>query len=131
MQHKHFDLEKIERDVRAMYANTPGSWIHPRPEVVEAFRKADDIEVAFVRWFFTNQMAGVDPLVQLEAIVSIFSTLIMNRVRSVSSDSGPEPVLDFIMNGIVETVSHAFENERINGVSEHAIAVSPVTSGRA
>ncbi|HKY45620.1 MAG TPA: hypothetical protein VJM50_21200 [Pyrinomonadaceae bacterium] len=131
MKHVHFDLDQIERDVRKMYASTPADFIHPNPAVADLFRKADDVEVAFVRWFFNNQMAGADPLVQLEAIVSIFSTLIMNRVRSIGSDGGQEPVLDFIMNGIVETVSHAFASERQNGLSDHAIAVSPVISGNA
>lgn len=131
MQYVHFDLQQIERDVRKMYATTPGEFIHPDPDVVAIFRQSADIEVAFVNWFFSNQMRGVPAHIQMEAIVHIVSTLIMNRVRSIASDNGDGPVLDFVMNGVIDTVSQAFASDRDNGPSPHAIAVSAVTSGRA
>lgn len=132
MQHVHYDLDKIERDTRAMFANAPGEAIHHDPAVVDAFRRSADVEVAFGAWLLGEIMRGTDAEATMHAVECIMVNLIMNRMRNFGNDDDGAPPHVLFMHRLVSAVFHALNVELERGrVSDHGVNVSPVVSGQA
>lgn len=132
MQHVHYDLDKIERDTRAMFANAPGEAIHEDPAVVDAFRRSADVEVAFGAWLLGEIMRGTDAEATMHAVECIMVNLIMNRMRNFGDDDDGAPPHVLFMHRLVSAVFNALNVELERGrVSDHGVKVSPVVSGQA
>lgn len=54
MQHVHYDLERIEAELRKMYAAAPAETLSDDPDVAECFRRSIDVMVASSRFVFTE-----------------------------------------------------------------------------
>jgi hypothetical protein len=131
MRHVHYDLDQVEAQLRAMYANAPNDQIHGNPAVASAFRRSIDVEVAFMRWQFSEIMQAVPASVTLDALVVIFANSIVNRLSAyVPDEDGPPAIVQFIPE-LLDAVSRAWSIRESQGLSDTAIEVSPVTCGTA
>lgn len=131
MRHVHYDLDQVEAQLRAMYANAPNDQIHGNPAVASAFRRSIDVEVAFMRWQFSEVMQAAPAETTLDALVVIFANAIVNRLSVyVPQDDGPDTLEQF-MPELLQAIAKAWIIRQRDGLTDAAIEVSPVTCGHA
>lgn len=129
MQHVHYDLDKVEKDIRTLYATAPSDNINDNPAVVDVFRRSVDVEVSFCRFTLGEIMGGTPPDIMLDALVCVFANLIINRMQSYQPDQfGNHPATEVAMR-IAEAVIVNFEVRE--EPTAHSATVEPVVSGRA
>lgn len=130
MQHVHYDLDKIEAELRKMYAAAPAETLSDDPDVAECFRRSIDVMVASSRFVFTEIMAGTKPETLIRALEALVTNMVVNHLDSFVSQTEECKVCKFLSN--VHDYAHAAQRERDAGrFSDHVLEVSPVTSGRA
>lgn len=133
MAHVHYDLDQVERGIRSMYEAAPDDAIHHNPDVVAAFRRSIDVEVALTRWNLNEIMNCTPPEIAVEALACIMINLIMNRARAYSTGPGEPLFIDVFMPNVIDGVAYAVqaEEERGQARSAHSIPINPVMSGKA
>lgn len=131
MRHVHYDLDQVEAQLRAMYADAPNDQIHGNPAVASAFRRSIDVEVAFMRWQFSEVMQAVPASVTLDALVVIFANSIVNRLATYSPQEGSPPAIVQFIPELLDAIARAWAIRESEGYTDSAIEVRPVTSGHA
>ena len=130
MQHVHYDLDQIEREIRNMYRNAPADILSDDPDVAECFRRSVDVMAASSRFVFTEIMAGTRPETLVMALETLVTNMVVNHLNSFIPQDG-ECVICKFMSRVSKAAHHA-QNNRDNEVySDHSVAVSPVISGNA
>lgn len=132
MQKVHYDLPPIEAAIRKMYETADPSVIHDKPAVVAAFRKAAPVEIEMTRFFLNEVMAGTEPDITIEAMVTIFANLIMNRLRAFDCDGmDMEGFAKHFLNDIVGIVLSNIHGDDVHRRDSGGVSVIPVPSGNA
>lgn len=130
MQHVHYDLDKIEAELRKMYAASPAEVLSDDPEVAECFRRSVDVMAASSRFVLSEIMAGTKPETLIRALEALITNMVVNHLDSFKHEGEECTVCKFLNN--VHDYAHAAQRERDAGrFSDHVLEVSPVTSGRA
>lgn len=130
MQHVHYDLDRIEAEIRKMYATAPADVLSDDPEVAECFRRSVDVMTASSRFVFTEIMRGTTPAVLVKGLECLVTNMVVNHLNSFIPGDGECVICKFLGN--VQGFAHAAQRERdAERYSSHAVEVSPVTSGRA
>lgn len=131
MKHVHYDLAKIEAATRNMFATAPSDSISDNADVVAAFRRSVDIEIACQKWALSEMMAGTTPDIFLSALEAIIVNLILNRMRGFDSDPDGGHVIYAFTENVFDGIANSVADGTFESKSGHAVSVKPVVSGNA
>lgn len=130
----HFDLDQMERQIRAMYANIEKA----DPQLEEPDRTTHHWQkrfcntlVAFMRWQLEMEMAGV-PDSQHAYIVGVALAELAQQVfGQYSQDEGKIQAAQAIMQGYTQHTNQCLHSLITKGECDYSTSIRPVTSGRA
>lgn len=130
-QHVHYDLNKIERGIRDLFASSRPDLIDENPEVVAAFRRSVDCEVAVTRFALSEMMRGTPPDILFTTLARVFTNLIMNRMEAFGANPGEcSPLIGFVPL-LMESLNDAYQSRLNDPASVNGIEVKPEISGTA
>ena len=131
-QHVHFDIEPVIDRVRKMYASCPDTSFAADPAISAVVRRSVECEVALTRFTFEEINRGTDIGVLLEALVTIFTNLILNRMGSFNTDDpNVPPVVLYFIEKLIPELLDGWETRNDNGPSGHSVEVRAVDHGTA
>ena len=133
MQHAHYDLDAIERDIRQMFEKAEPDSIHDDLEIVEVFRRAVGVEVEMTKFALSEIMRGTSAEVLFETLIALLTNIIVNRLRQFeqSDDEGNIDMARRFVRDIAFSVMGSVSNGVFSDHSDNAAYISPVMSGRA
>lgn len=132
MQHVHYDLDKVEADIRKLFREVPDDHISDNPQVAAAYRRSVECEIANTRWALNEMMNGTPPEVTLDAFTAIIVNQIMNRLDVFASDPGGPPVLLQFIPKLIDGLQEAYNQRVLEGYkSGYGVDVAPVEGGHA
>lgn len=131
MQHVHYDIDKIEHDIRKMYQSVPSEELHDDPEIAATFRRSADVMCASTRFILSEIQSGTPPHILIATFEAVVTNLIVNGLDSFKHDPDEGCISCKFLGGVHEGVHDAMRNREAGAFSDHVIAVSPVPSGRA
>jgi len=124
MQKLHFDLDQVERDIRALFERMPVT-----NKIDEIYKASVDAQVCMSRIALGSANDAIDTDTSLTAIEACFTSMIKNTLSSfLAEDEGSAPVAFQMLDAIRENLiaAYADKTEIID-----RIAINSVQTGNA
>lgn len=134
MKHVHYDLDKVERQIRQMFTMARAK---PEPDdesriFVHWQNRTEDLMVAFVRWGMQMEMEGVDHDTQAHIIGVQCAEFVANFANGWSHD--PIALMEairLVMNGFTDHLNQNIQNTLSGGKGDFCAQFEPAESGNA
>lgn len=134
METLHYDLDQMERDIRAMFADT-GNHGRADGKPLDAINqwqdKTCDLLVAFMRWQLEMEMAGVDTETHLKICGIVLADLAQQVWTSFEGDNAKTAGLNIIIRGFLAHSGQVMQREFGGVPPDMSAQINVVTSGRA
>ena len=133
MQHVHFDLDAMERDMRRMFSELPTTLPDGSPlSTVNMWQdKTCDLMVAFMRWQLEMEMAGVDEETHARTVGVVLANLAGNVWDTFEQPQAKITAAHVILQAYVDQTNQMLHMLQHGHPFDASIPVSPVVSGRA
>lgn len=133
MQPVHYDLDKVERDIRDMFEKAKGvprSDGRPLDFLNQQQAKTCDLVVAFMRWQLQMEMEGAEPGIMLHTVGVILADLAQN-VWSGWELQHQGDAAHRILQGFCAHTNQVMQREQSGVPADLSRPLNPVVSGRA